>query len=287
MADKKYRMTVTLTDGTEVDAGIITAPQGPKGKDGDKGDDGDKGEVALEYKFVFRKNTDPAPVRVDATIPFNRPALLGDMFLAIWENTITKETFIVNYQVKQFESGGVAYCEYNRDPVLITGSKGSDGANGTTFTPSVDASGNLSWTNDGGKENPTTVNIKGANGATGASYLIYTDTFTGESQRLPISKFNRTPTVGEYFLVVMSDGNDVYLATLKVSDIQESTSSVGYDKSDISLVNIKGAKGDPGLTDEQIQMFTYLAQHMTVDKAAGTVTFSLEIVAPSFNAVTE
>lgn len=38
------------------------------------------------------------------------------------------------------------------------------GANGTTFTPSVDADGNLSWTNDGSLENPETVNIKGAQG---------------------------------------------------------------------------------------------------------------------------
>lgn len=82
------------------------------------------------------------------------------------------------------------------------------GKNGTTFTPSVDASGNLSWTNDGDKENPPTVNIK-------------------------------------------------------------------------------GQAGDPGLTPEQIQMFQYLAQHMTIDQNTGKVTFSLEIVAPSFNAVTE
>lgn len=37
---------------------------------------------------------------------------------------------------------------------------------GTTFTPSVDDNGNLSWTNDGGKENPPTKNIKGQDGAT-------------------------------------------------------------------------------------------------------------------------
>lgn len=32
---------------------------------------------------------------------------------------------------------------------------------GATFTPSVDTDGNLSWTNDKGRENPATVNIKG------------------------------------------------------------------------------------------------------------------------------
>jgi hypothetical protein len=38
------------------------------------------------------------------------------------------------------------------------------GANGITFTPAVDADGNLSWTNDGGLPNPPSANIKGKNG---------------------------------------------------------------------------------------------------------------------------
>ena len=48
------------------------------------------------------------------------------------------------------------------------GARGADGADGVTFTPAVDASGNLSWTNDGGLANPPTVNIKGPAGADGA-----------------------------------------------------------------------------------------------------------------------
>lgn len=38
---------------------------------------------------------------------------------------------------------------------------------GATFTPSVSEDGDLSWTNDKGKENPPTVNIKGEPGAPG------------------------------------------------------------------------------------------------------------------------
>lgn len=41
------------------------------------------------------------------------------------------------------------------------------GVNGVTFTPKVDAEGNLSWTNDGGLENPAVVNIRGRDGAAG------------------------------------------------------------------------------------------------------------------------
>ena len=45
------------------------------------------------------------------------------------------------------------------------GIQGKQGKTGVTFTPHVDADGNLSWTNDGGLENPQTVNIKGPKGA--------------------------------------------------------------------------------------------------------------------------
>ena len=44
------------------------------------------------------------------------------------------------------------------------GIQGEQGVKGTTFTPAVDADGNLSWTNDGGLTNPASVNIKGPAG---------------------------------------------------------------------------------------------------------------------------
>lgn len=42
------------------------------------------------------------------------------------------------------------------------GDKGDTGAKGATFIPSVDSSGNLSWTNDGGLANPASFNIVNA-----------------------------------------------------------------------------------------------------------------------------
>ena len=52
-----------------------------------------------------------------------------------------------------------------------TGSKGNSGDNGYTFTPSVDTSGNLSWTKTQGAGGsvPPTVNIKGPQGERGAT----------------------------------------------------------------------------------------------------------------------
>lgn len=49
----------------------------------------------------------------------------------------------------------------------IQGAKGDAGAPGATFTPYVDGNGNLSWTNDGGLDNPATQNIRGAAGPKG------------------------------------------------------------------------------------------------------------------------
>lgn len=47
--------------------------------------------------------------------------------------------------------------------------QGAKGDTGTTYTPHVDANGSLTWTNDGGKENPQTQNIRGPKGDTGVA----------------------------------------------------------------------------------------------------------------------
>ncbi len=44
---------------------------------------------------------------------------------------------------------------------------------GTTFTPSVSSAGVISWTNDGGLDNPSPVNIKGAQGVGVQSVSVY------------------------------------------------------------------------------------------------------------------
>lgn len=49
-----------------------------------------------------------------------------------------------------------------------TGATGERGPAGAHYTPSVTADGDLSWSNDGGLDNPATVNIRGPQGAQGA-----------------------------------------------------------------------------------------------------------------------
>lgn len=56
-----------------------------------------------------------------------------------------------------------------------TGAQGPQGEVGAHFIPSVDNEGNLSWTNNGGLDNPSTVNIKGPQGNPGQDGTNGTD----------------------------------------------------------------------------------------------------------------
>lgn len=81
----------------------------------------------------------------------------------------------------------------------------AEGTDGTTFTPSVSATGDLSWSNDNGKENPATVNIKGAKGDRGDSGVT-------------------TPINGFFTMYVDGDGN---LWVLSEDDL---TNTFEYDE---------------------------------------------------------
>lgn len=51
MADKTYRLNVTLTDGTQQSAGTFTVPQGdtgPQGPEGDPGAQGPRGDPGAQ-----------------------------------------------------------------------------------------------------------------------------------------------------------------------------------------------------------------------------------------------
>lgn len=81
---------------------------------------------------------------------------------------------------------------------------GGSGENGATFTPDVDDSGNLSWTNDKGLPNPEPVNIKGPKGDTGATGEQGETGATGaagpqgeQGEPGPAGADGVTPTIGE------------------------------------------------------------------------------------------
>lgn len=121
----------------------------------------------------------------------------------------------------------------------LTIPRGNTGSTGTTFTPSVSTVGVISWTNDGGKTNPTSVNIKGPQGDSGNKW--YTGTgVTGSSS---------TASIFSNSGVSLAEVGDLYLNTGTVYNgyvyecTVRGTASVAKWK---YLTIIKGATGSAG-----------------------------------------
>ena len=117
-----------------------TGPQGPTGPQGETGPQGPTGPAG--------DNGAPGANGVTPTIGTNGNWYLGE--------TDTGKP-----------SRGEKGDKGDKGPQGEQGETGGIGAAGTTFTPSVAADGTLSWTNDGGKTNPDSVNIKGPQGNPG------------------------------------------------------------------------------------------------------------------------
>lgn len=187
-----------------------------------KGDKGDGLEIKKYYDNVEAMNADYS----------NADIAVGD-------------TVAIKNTLALYEKGATAFES-------VGSLKGDNGADGTTFTPSVSDEGVLSWTNDGGKENPTAVNIKGADGDVGEDTLVYKGTkdFTGEPGgdfSLSSSNFNRTPKTGDLFLLVAtwSTENRSWICGARIG------SSIGNNffvtiQWKVETTGAQGVKGDTG-----------------------------------------
>lgn len=178
--------------GEKGDRGDI-GPMGPQGPKGDKGDTGLQGPQGLKGDTGAQgpqgPKGDPGTTSWDDLL--NKPTIPSIDGLASEKFVIDK---ITEAQLANGEIDLSAYATTNyvdesirtieltpgpkgdkgdqgsqgeAGPKGDTGAKGDKGNDGVTYTPSVDSSGNLSWTNNGGLSNPTAVNIKGAKGETG------------------------------------------------------------------------------------------------------------------------
>lgn len=117
----------------------IKGPQGAQGVQGIQGEQGPQGEKG-EVGYYFTPNVDES----------------GNLSWSNNGNLNNPST--VNIKGPQGEQGTIG-------PV---GPQGEQGETGYYFTPSVDSNGNLSWTNNGGLQNPSTINIKGPVGPQGS-----------------------------------------------------------------------------------------------------------------------
>jgi len=114
-----------------------TGPQGPQGIQGPKGDTGKGLDIVGRVDSV-----DQLPSAAEQS--------------EFWNVGHTAPYSIYMFNNGTWENQG-----------QLQGAKGDPGEKGVTFTPSLDANGNLTWTNDGGLDNPHAVNIKGPKGDTG------------------------------------------------------------------------------------------------------------------------
>lgn len=78
----------------------------------------------------------------------------------------TSLTFTADLK-EYFEKYGGDSTQGPPGPQGEKGDKGDTGEDGATFTPTVSSDGTLSWTNNGGLQNPASVNIKGPTGKDG------------------------------------------------------------------------------------------------------------------------
>ena len=121
---------------------------------------------------------------------------------------------------------------------VMDGTDGTNGTDGVTFTPSVSAEGVISWTNDGGRVNPPSVNIKGETGAAGAATYTY------------IKWSDNQPTADSDMGVVPSDWMGIYVGS-------SSTAPTHY--TDYDWYKVKGETGDAGEDGESIGSVVWLS----------------------------
>lgn len=122
-----------------------------------------------------------------------------------------------------------------KDTLIAAGASGE--YDGATFTPSVDDAGNLSWTNDKGRENPATKNIKGY------SPKIIVKEITGGKQ-LVITDYSGSQTVD---ILDGTDGANGYSPKIVVREVADGKELVITDYSGSQTVKIlNGTDGKDG-----------------------------------------
>lgn len=162
--DTDGNLTITFSDGDSENVGNIIGPQGPQGPQGEKGDVGPQGPQGPQGEKGEQGN-DGTSLNILGTKESE-----ADLPLSAEKN----DAYLINGEMWVFNgtnwnnAGRIQGLQGPQGPVGPKGEQGDAGVRGITFTPVVDSRGNISWSNDGGLENPQTVNITGPQGDTGA-----------------------------------------------------------------------------------------------------------------------
>lgn len=264
--DTDGNLTITFSDGDSENVGNIIGPQGPQGPQGEKGDvgpqgpqgpQGEKGEQGNDGTSLNILGTKESEADLPLSAEKNDAYLInGEMWVfdgTNWNNAGKIQgpqgpqgpigpqgpkgdpgpQGVKGDPGKKGEQGaqglkGDTGPQGEQGPVGPKGEQGDTGARGITFTPVVDSKGNISWSNDGGLENPQTVNITGPQGDMGAKGDTGPQGEKGE-----VGDAGPKGDKGTTFIPsVDADGNISWSNTDGIANPE--------------TVNIKGPKGDKG-----------------------------------------
>ena len=157
------------------------------------------------------------------------------------------------------ESTGVTPSNDQVNWMQLSG-PGLPGADGVTFTPSVSEAGEISWTNDGEKENPEPVDIMGPPGAA-AGFGTVTATADNTSSETPSVDVQASgPDTAKNFAFAFSGlkGNpgetpDITIGTVTTLEPgQDATAEITGTTPDLVL-SLGLPKGQPGTSVSRIQ----------------------------------
>ena len=159
---KSHAKATYMSDGRSVEDAINEIPEGgggggSVGPQGPAGEDGKDGVSITSVVQTTTSTADGGSNVVTVTLSDGKTS------------TFTVKNGSKGSQGEKGEQGeqGIQGIQGEKGDKGDKGDTGSNGEDGATFTPSVDADGNLSWTNDKGLSNPPTVNIKGPKGDSG------------------------------------------------------------------------------------------------------------------------
>lgn len=143
-----YRLNITTKGGT------FTTPN-LRGPQGEIGPQGESAASAINPRGDYDVNADP-----HYTVSDYITSTEGNTYVCKKDNpdNVAPTDGTINDEFWQVLALRGAKGESGKD--------GEKGADGVTFTPSIDANGVLSFTNNGGLENPEPIDIKGDNGVT-------------------------------------------------------------------------------------------------------------------------
>lgn len=190
--DTDGNLTITFSDGDSENVGNIIGPQGPQGPKGDQGDTGpvgpqgprgEKGEQGNDGTSLNVLGTKESEADLPLSAEKNDAYLInGEMWVfdgTNWNNAGKIQgpqgpQGPVGPQGPKGDPGpqGVKGDPGEKGEQGLKGDTGPQGEKGTTFVPSVDTDGNISWSNTDGIINPETVNIKGPKGDKGSDATV-------------------------------------------------------------------------------------------------------------------